>query len=294
MPARKPPMKQPALILSALLTVLAGCASSPAVVSSTKTTAFEQLRIKTSVGSVQGYLYKPQDAAVRFMVALQSSPCPSGDDREISPMLDTDGAILERFKYDSVFFQFERPEVLSDSHSVVVVCERAERTADDWQQAIVDSLDAVRKRENLEGVPTTYLGIGKGAKLALSTALADPESKSIVLMSAVLAPSDIEQMTQLLAHTKGKRKPSILFVHGEDDTRTTSAQILRMSDMLSAQHIQTKLILVDEVGADFDSGASADCFEFVAARLSDYVRFDQPAFKRVRVECRRGAPDART
>jgi predicted esterase len=264
---------------------LSGCTSRPVVVDSTALWPFEQLTIRTSVGAVNGYLYKPEDAAVRFIVALQTSPCPTSDEHHDAPVLSTNGVVWEQFKYDSLFFQFERPGGTSDDDSVVVMCDRADRSGD-WHEAIVDSLKAVRKRERLEGVPTTYLGIGKGAALALNTALSDPESKSIVLMSAALSANETAEVARTLAKSKSRRRPSILFLHGADDTSTTVAQIELVAATLSAARVPTKMIVFDEVGADFGlTSTHSDCFDAAAMSLGQYVRFDQPSMRRVRVSC---------
>jgi dienelactone hydrolase len=263
-----------------------GCASRPIVIDAQSGEPFEQLRIKTSVGGVNGYLYKPQDTAVRFIVALQSSPCPTSEERNDAPLLSTTDIVWEQFKYDSLFFQFERPGGMSDSHSVVVTCERADRRGD-WQEAVVDSLKAVRKRENLEGVPTTYLGIGRGAALALNTALSDPESKSIVLMSATFGAQETAEVSRLLAKSSSQPRPSILFLHGADDTGTPVEQIERVAATLTAAHVPTKMIVFDEVGADFGlASTQSDCFDAAAISLGQYVRFGIPAaYQRLRVTC---------
>jgi dienelactone hydrolase len=268
-----------ALCASVAAIGLGGCASSPVVTESAQVWPFEQLTIKTSVGAVRGYLYKPQDA-VRFIVALQSSPCPSGEERSNVPTL----IVWDQFKYDSTFFQFERPGGMSDEHSVVVMCERADRSGD-WNEALVDTLKAVRKREHLEGVPTTYLGVGRGAAVALSTALNDPESKSIVLMSASLTTTETDEVAKLAAK-KGGGRPSILFLHGAEDASSPIEQIETVANRLSAAHVPTKLIVFDEVGADFGlTQEQSDCFDLAALSVNEYVRFDQPKAQRVRVTC---------
>jgi predicted esterase len=271
---------------------LGGCGSRPVVTDSASLWPFEQLTIRTSVGAVRSYLYKPQDTAVRFIVALQSSPCPTSEERDDMPLLNTNGVVWDQFKYDSMFFQFERPGGMSDEHSVVVMCERADRSGD-WHEALVDSLKAVRKREHLEGVPTTYLGVGRGAALALSTALRDPESKSIVLMSAALSASETEDVAKLAAKTRGAR-PSILFLHGADYAGTPVEQIENVANRLSAAHVPTKMIVFDDVGADFGlTGMQSDCFDLAALSVSQYVRFDQPEIQRLRVACAAQAPTMR-
>lgn len=263
---------------------LGGCAHRAVVEDSAALWPFEQLTIRTSVGAVRGYLYKPQDAAVRFIVALQNSPCPTSEERADIPLLNTNGVVWDQFKYDSMFFQFERPGGMSDEHSVVVMCERADRSGD-WHEALVDSLKAVRKREHLEGVPTTYLGVGRGAALALATALSDPESKSIVLMSAALTASETEQVAKLASKTRGGR-PTILFLHGAEDEGTPVEQIESVANRLSAAHVPTKMIVFDDVGADFGlTETQSDCFDFAAMSVSQYVRFDQPEVQRLRVAC---------
>ena len=272
---------------------MAGCASRPVVVDSTPLGPFEELRIRTSVGAVNGYLYKPHDAAVRFIVALQTSPCPTGDDRSDQPILSTNDIVWEQFKYDSLFFQFERPGGMSDAHSVVVMCERADRSGD-WHEALIDSLKAVRKREHLEGVPTTYLGIGKGAALALNTALKDPESKSIVLMSAAIGANETEEVSRTLARSESHPRPSILFLHGSDDTGTPVDQIERVAARLSAAHVPTKMIVFDEVGADFGlASTQSDCFDLAAMSVGQYVRFGQRNdVRNIRVVCSAASGDA--
>ena len=265
---------------------LAGCASRPAIVDSTPLWPFEQLTIRTSVGAVQGYLYKPRDAAVRLVVALQSSPCPTTDDQADTPLLGASGVVWDQFKYDSLFFQFERPGGTNDAHSVVVMCERADRSSD-WHEALVDSLQAVRKREQLEGVPTTYLGIGKGAALALRTALNDPESSSVVLMSAALNVSETEEVSRSLAQTKAKRRPSILFLHGAEDASTPLEQIESMAARLSAAHVPTRMIVFNDVGADFGlTTTRSGCLDLAAMSVGAYVRFGQRTEARpIRVAC---------
>jgi dienelactone hydrolase len=254
---------------------ISGCASRPVVVDSAPLWPFEELTIRTSVGAVNGYLYKPQDAAVRFIVALQTSPCPTSDEHNDTPILSTNGVVWEQFKHDSLFFQFERPGGVIGMDSVVVMCERADRSGD-WHEAIVDSLKAVRKRERLEGVPTTYVGIGKGAALALSTALSDPESKSIVLMSATFGANESEEVSRALAKSKSQRRPSILFLHGADDTSTPVDQVERVAARLSAARVPTKMIVFDEVGADFGlNSTQSDCFDLAARSVGQYVRFGQ-------------------
>jgi dienelactone hydrolase len=265
---------------------LSGCASRPTIVDSASLWPFEELTIRTSVGAVRGYLYKPQDAAVRLVVALQTSPCPTNDDHNDAPLLGATGVVWDQFKYDSLFFQFERPGGLSDGRSVVVMCERADR-AGDWHEALVDSLQAVRKREHLEGVPTTYLGIGKGAALALRTALNDPESSSVVLMSAALNAVETEEVSRALADSKAKELPSILFVHGAEDASTPLEQIESIAARLSAAHVPTRMIVFDEVGADFGLTATqSDCLDLAAMTVGAYVRFGQHTEARpIRVAC---------
>jgi dienelactone hydrolase len=185
-----------------------------------------------------------------------------------------------------LFFQFERPGGTNDAHSVIVMCERADRSSD-WDEALVDSLQAVRKREQLEGVPTTYLGIGKGAALALRTALNDPESSSVVLMSAALSVSESEEVSRSLAQAKAKRPPSILFVHGAEDASTPLEQIESMAAQLSAAHVPTRMIVFDEVGADFGlTTTQSDCLDLAAMSVGAYVRFGQRTEARpIRVAC---------
>ncbi|HVF16497.1 MAG TPA: hypothetical protein VNA21_06280, partial [Steroidobacteraceae bacterium] len=193
-------------------------------------------------------------------------------------------------KYDSLFFQFERPGGTNDAASVVVMCERADRTGD-WHEALVDSLQAVRKREQLEGVPTTYLGIGKGAALALRTALNDPESSSVVLMSATLNASETEEVSRSLSRPKAKRPPSILFLHGAEDASTPLEQIESMAARLSAAHVPTRMIVFDEVGADFGlTNTRSDCLDLAAMSVGAYVRFGQRTEARpIRVACNASA-----
>jgi dienelactone hydrolase len=286
------PMRKFGFTLIGLLAAAAtvGCASRPVVTESAPLWPFEQLTVKTSVGAVRGYLYKPQDVAVRFIVALQSSPCPSSEERSNVPTL----IVWDQFKYDSTFFQFERPgNGMSDEHSVVVTCERADRSGD-WHAALVDTLKAVRKREHLEGVPTTYLGVGRGAAIALSTALNDPESKSIVLMSASLTTTETDEVAKLAAKARNGR-PSILFLHGAEDESSPVEQIETVANRLAAAHVPTKLIVFDEVGADFGiTQTQSECIDLAALSVSQYVRFDQPEVQRLRVACQMPAssPDA--
>ncbi len=265
---------------------LAGCASRPSIVDTASLWPFEQLTIRTSVGAVQGYLYKPQDAAVRLVVALQTSPCPSHDDRGGAALPGASGAVWDQFKYDSLFFQFERPGGASDTDAVVVTCERADRSSD-WHEALVDSLHAVRKREHLEGVPTTYVGIGKGAALALRTALNDPESSSVVLMSAALTASETEELSRSVTRSKAKQPPSILFLHGAEDASTPLVEIESIAARLSAAHVPTRMIIFDEVGADFGlTTTQSDCFDLAAMSVGAYVRFGQRTEARpIRVAC---------
>jgi dienelactone hydrolase len=265
---------------------LSACSSRPTIVDSTSLWPFEQLTIRTSVGAVQGYLYKPRDAAVRLVVALQTSPCPTSDDHTDAPLLGASGVVWDQFKYDSLFFQFERPGGTNEADSVVVMCERADRSSD-WHEALVDSLQAVRRREHLEGVPTTYLGIGKGAALALRTALNDPESSSVVLMSAALNASETEEVSRSLARSKVKEPPSILFLHGAEDASTPLEQIESMAARLSAAHVPTRMIVFDEVGADFGlTTTQSDCLDLAAMSVGAYVRFGQRTEARpIRVAC---------
>jgi dienelactone hydrolase len=119
----------------------------------------------------------------------------------------------------------------------------------------------------------------------LSTALSDPESKSIVLMSASLTTTETDEVAKLAAKTRNGR-PSILFLHGAEDESSPVEQIETVANRLAAAHVPTKLIVFDEVGADFGiTQTQSECIDLAALSVSEYVRFDQPAVQRLRVAC---------
>lgn len=263
-------MRRASCPLACLLVVLTGCASQPAVIGSKPLWPFEEIEFRTAVGMVTGYASRPEGAVERLIVVLQTSPCPTGA-HDIDQQVGTSGVVWKQFKDDSVFLQFERPGG-GDAHSVIVTCERADRHEYAWQDAVADSVTALRRHEDLDDVPTLYLGIGRGAATAIMAASRDARANSVVVLSGILDASFVPAIDR--AHgTRSSRSPSVFILHAANDRRTPIAQVEEALTHLRAKHWQAALLIFE--GTDFDFGLSSsatDCLDLVAQTLGEHVR----------------------
>jgi hypothetical protein len=238
---------------------------------------FEQLEIQTSVGSLVGYVSRPEQApASRIVVALQTPPCSHG--RRAPDTIGTSGVVWQTFKQDAVFLQFERPGggagvQAQGPHSLTVECDRAGRGPENehWRRAILDSVRAVRDHERLPDAPTVYIGVGVGAAPALASAVRDSQARTVALVSSVLDANVGLAVKELSSNAS--RAPAILLLHAADDTRTPLAQAEDFYRRLRAARLPASLVIFEHASFDFGLASSeSDCLDLLAAALGEEVR----------------------
>ncbi|HMN45107.1 MAG TPA: hypothetical protein PKE27_11060 [Povalibacter sp.] len=252
--------------------MLTGCASQPAVLGSKPLWPFEEIAFRTSVGTVTGYVSRPEGPAERLIVVLQTSPCPA-DQQDAGQHLATGGLVWKQFKDDSFFLQFERPGG-GDAHSVIVACDRADRHRPAWQDAVADSVTALRRHERLD-VPTFYVGIGRGATTALTLAARDTRASSVALLSGML---DAGFAPAIEAADVRSHLPPVLILHAADDRRTPLTQAEQTLARLGAKQWPAALLIFEGTDSDFGlQSSTADCFDLVAQTLGERVRKEHKA-----------------
>lgn len=280
-------------VLACSLMVTAGCSTRPVVVATKPLWPFEQLEIRTSVGSVHGYLSRPEASTERLVVTLQRSPCAgessAGQAREV---VGTSGLLWRQFREDSVFFQFEKPGTGSQAQ---IACERASGNDDeDLLRAVVDSVRALRRQEQLDDVPTSYLGIGAGAAVALQAAARDKRAEFVALVSAILDANTAAAIGELEKTSRSRRLP-VVILHAAEDSRTSLPRARQLLARLTSAGLSASMLIL--AGADFDLGLVSqrtDCLEIAAEALSERVRSKQAASGTTTVSCSASETDEPT
>lgn len=272
-------MRMSRAVLLPCAAVLAGCASQPEVLRSHPLWPFEQLEIRTSVGTVHSYVSRPQSPAKRIVIALQASPCRRETHEAEQHVIGTSGLIWEQFKEDSLFVQFERPGGGQEPNSIVVACARHGRddALDTAHVAVREAISAVRQHERLKHVPAAYVGIGRGAHVALTTAARDKNATVVALVSAIV-DSELQQMVAGMQWRSGAHVPSIVIVHAQNDTRTSLAKASALHDALRARNAASSLLIVEQTSFDFGLSAhEPECFDVLARILGQRLRAPPPS-----------------
>jgi dienelactone hydrolase len=187
------------IVLLSSIVLLGACSSARVSVTTAPSWPFQQIEIGvTGERPLVAYYTRPEATPRALAVVIQNPACvPEREPGLTAAGVSTSGVLWKQLSQEFVFVQLESVGVRqSDPPATPRDCSEIAggvRTAA-WAADISRVVEALRRHEHLEAMPTVYLGIGAGATPAALLAARDRNTSALVLLNAAQLHAGFDEM----------------------------------------------------------------------------------------------------